>query len=213
MMIEIRLRNQSLQNLENYSDLRIAESELINKSPVAQNYYKQLVPVLPRWTNKDYKAGSEVVNLYHLHCTCETYSLKRDLINEPRDIRRLCKHIYNKLEQTFPRNEIDTLTLLLIKSAAVFGEKFLFKYTIKKEDVYFGFNPSAEWINVYSKTIAGVYHKFAYQPVWERWAYGSEPPHSSYILMALQSTLKYQLPYMHNWVIYNAVEKKSINKS
>lgn len=212
-MIEIKLNSQPVNSFDEFSDLRIAETELINKSPVAQNYHLQFVPALPRWTDKEYKSGNEIVNLYQLYCTCETHSLRRELITEVRDIRRLCKHIYSKLEQTADRTGIDSLTLLFCKSAAIFGERFLFKYNIKKEDIYFGFTPSAEWINIYTKNVAGDYLKYAYQPIWNRWAYGNVPIHSHYILYTLEALLKYQLPFTHSWVVVNEIQKKSVSRS
>lgn len=196
----IKLKKADPRLPKEFTDIRIAEKAISRNPFSAPNYYIHLLPRLPEWTDRIYyyKTGPttfEKQNLYHLTCTCSTFKEKKKVF-EGRDIRVLCKHLFYKLTETKAKKYLQELDVLLMRSAVIFHEMYLYKYTIKKKDVILGFKQDTDWVNVYTHNIADTYIKFSYHPIKRTWSYGIAPPNHTMLILAINSSLT-QLPYSH----------------
>lgn len=195
-----------IDQLLEYSDLRIAEKEILTTPDLARNYYIHLLPVLPWWTNRVTKYKDEEINLFNYSCTCTEYQQRSELFLKPRDVRRICKHIYYKLDHQRFKEHIDPLSQLLIKSSAIHNELLHFKYEYLGNEYFFGFKPNTNWINVYLQQ-KDTFIRFSFNPVEYRWSYKSEPEAATYLILMIEKILEFQLPFTHNWIINKQIQR------
>lgn len=87
-----------------------------------------------------------------------------------------------------------------MRSAAIWGEQYLYKYKYLGKVIILGFKESTEWINVYSldKTNPEIYHRYSYNPISNRWSYNNLPNYAELLIDVIKRTIKYQLPFEYD---------------
>jgi hypothetical protein len=175
-------------------------------SELGSNYYVHQFPKLPDKFNKTYHSKQEKVNLCNFTCTCQQYVDNSKLFQD-RDIRKACKHIYYKASQTWLKDFIPEITLLLLK-IAVFGRiKFLYKIKIYSKEIYFLIDDNSVWVKVIAQNNRAVFTEYTYHTIQKRWGYSNIPPDEIHIVDQLQKVVKNQLPGEHPYKIFNELEK------
>ena len=199
-MYFIKLQPDDKSKPKLYSDLRKISGDQQGPLNFGNNYYIHHLPKFPAWTkNKIYNYSKHKIDLYNLKCNCDSQSEKREHYKD-RDVRLLCKHLYYKILNSPLTKDIDSLTLLLMRSAAVWGEQHLYKYTYLGQIIILGFKEPTEWVNVYSLNKANpeVYHRYSFNPISKRWSYNHLPNNAELIQDVIIRNIKYQLPFEHS---------------
>lgn len=201
-MLVIELKNEDKSKPKLYTDLRKLKKESDSPLNFGQNYYIHKLPRFPEWIRgKVYRYANYKMDLYNLTCSCESQKEKREHY-EARDVRRLCKHLYYKILKTSAAKELDSLTLELMKNAVVWGETYLYKYVYQGKDIILGFKEKVVWVNVYApnRFLPDDYHRFSFNPISNRWSYGSQPKYSELIADVIKRVIRYNLPFEHAYL-------------
>ncbi len=175
--------------LNNVKEVEKLEKHIANNGALFIPPYE--LPRLPEWTNRVYNYKQYRMNLYQFTCSCEWWKNKRKIYPEG-DLRLLCKHLYYKITSSSKLLEnIDDLTLMLIKSYLFLGENMLLKAVHGKEQFtfYIGSRYFGDWYNVYSKA-GDNWNRYSYSMVEKRWSYDKEPEHEKIILDYLNKKSK-----------------------
>lgn len=198
-MIIIKLQQEDKSKPKLYSDLRKVQKDSDSPENPGQYFYIHKLPKFPSFMQgKTYRYADYKMDLFNLSCSCENQKLKREKY-KGRDVRLLCKHLYYKILKTSAAQGLDSLSLEIMKTAVLFGEKHLYKYTYKDQDIILGFNEGTEWVNVYApnKFNPEQYHRYSYNPNDYRWSYSSEPEYGALIPGLIIRVIKYQLQFQH----------------
>lgn len=201
-MYIIKLQPEDKSKPKLYSDLRKLLKDKDGPLNFGSNYYIHQIPRFPAWTKgKQYNYSHHKIDLYNLQCDCDSQLEKRENY-KGRDVRLVCKHLYYKILNSPIAQEIDSLTLLLMRSAAIWGEQYLYKYKYLGKVIILGFKESTEWINVYllDKTNPGIYHRYSYNPISNRWSYNNLPNYAELLIDVIKRTIKYQLPFEYDYL-------------
>lgn len=175
-------------------------------SELGTNYYVHQFPKLPDKFNKIYHSKNEKVNLHNFTCTCQQFVENSKVFSE-RDIRKACKHIYYKASQTWLKEFIPEITLLLLK-IAVFGRiKFLYKVNIYRKEIYFLLDDTSAWVKVIAPDNREVFTEYTYHTIQKRWGYSNIPPDEIHIVDQLQKVIKNQFPGVHPYKIFSELER------
>ena len=202
-MYIIKLQSEDKSKPKLYSDLRKLTKDNTGPLNYGNNYYIHQIPRFPNWTKgKLYNYSNHKIDLYNLQCNCNSQIEKRENY-KGRDVRLLCKHLYYKILNSPVAKEIDSLTLLLMRRAAICGEQHLYKYTYLDQIIILGFKELTEWVNVYSLNKANpeFYHRYSYNPISKRWSYNHLPINAELIQDVIIRNIKYQLPFEHKHLI------------
>lgn len=116
------------------------------------------IPSIFNLSKKSKRTGNCQVNLYFLSCSCKAYKEKVKLYGK-REIRRICKHLYFTLTSDL-KDELDTLTKLMLETQFWFGIQNLFKIKGKEREIYIGVVEEKKVILVYIQN-----------PDWVRYIY------------------------------------------
>ncbi|WP_140048489.1 hypothetical protein [Thioflexithrix psekupsensis] len=115
-----------------------------------------------------------LVDLHHLTCTCSDWQQRR--ANYPAaDIRRICKHLYEKLYHQGLEADLPVTLRLALQN----GRKETCFQRIENEhgDFLIGFTPHSFWVKVFAciqnEPIIAIYRLDL-----DGWAYGKQPSHS-----------------------------------
>lgn len=169
------IKTGSTKIFDDIRDLeKLAKAREEYKMAIEAELYIHEIPLLPSWTNKQYKSQGYVQNLYHLSCDCPDYVEKKRKYRAKRDVRRLCRHLYWKLTQTAAKDFIDDLSREFSRAVAIHGiDKFL-KKNMNGNIVYLGFKDGNHWINVYVNE-NGEWKRYSYNLKQRRWSYERKP--------------------------------------
>lgn len=133
--------------------------------------YTHLFPELPTLYNKKIKIGTFIrVNLFKYKCNCIPFKNREDKY-ENRDIRIACNHIEHAISFGAWEN-IDALTLKILKNQVTFGEEKLFYFDDK---TILGTTPRKEWIRIYYVE-NGNCIQYYYSKKQKRFSHGYKPP-------------------------------------
>lgn len=201
-MYIIKLQPEDKSKPKLYSDLRKLPKDKDGPLNFGNNHYIHQIPHFPAWTKgKQYNYSHHKIDLYNLQCNCDSQLEKRENY-KGRDVRLVCKHLYYKILNSPITQEIDSLTLLLMRSAAIWGEQYLYKYKYLGKVIILGFKESTEWINVYSESKYNLeeYHRYSYNPILKRWSYNNFPEYGPLIPDLIKRIIQFQLPFEHNFL-------------
>ena len=204
-MLVIELKKDDKSKPKLYSDLRKLQTDIDTPLSKGQNYHVHKVPRFPSWMKgKVYRYTDHKMDLYNLKCDCSSQIEKQELYAN-RDVRSLCKHLYYKILKTSSLKEIDQLTLMLMRSAVLWGEDHLYKFRYLNHDVIFGFKEAIDWVNVYApdKVTPELFHRYSYNPLNHRWSYDNIPEYGSLFTDLISRIIKYQLPFEHSAIKIN----------
>lgn len=96
------------------------------------------IPYLSGITKRTIVAGRNRVNLHYLTCSCKLY--RQNVKMYPRrDIRRVCKHLYEKLFSEAD-HFLDELSKMLLHNQFWFGQSQVKKVMFYNHIVYIGFH-------------------------------------------------------------------------
>lgn len=195
LVIELKSHNKSKPPL--YSDLRKLKKDESSPVRLGENYYVHYIPRLPSWLKgKHYRYSNHKLDLHNLKCDCEAQGEKLEFY-KARDVRAICKHLYYKLINSELIKELDSLTLLLMRSAVLWGEAHLYKYVYKGDVIVIGFKENSEWVNVYTKNDFDQFHRYSFNPSTNRWSYGKGARYSELLPDLIKRIIEYQLPFEH----------------
>jgi hypothetical protein len=119
------------------------------------------IPYLSGITKRTIKTGRNRVNLYYLNCSCKPYR-QNVKIYPKRDIRRVCKHLYEKLFLEAD-NMLDELSKMLLHNQFWFGQSNVKKVLFNKHVVYLGFHKVGNIVSI-----------FIDQEGWKKYLYDSK---------------------------------------
>lgn len=196
-IVELKKENKTKPYL--YTDIRKLLKDPDSPLNPGQNFYVHNLPKFPSFMQgKTYRYADYEMDLYNLHCDCDYHADKREKY-QGRDIRLLCKHLYYKILKTSAAKELDSLTLELMKNAVLWGEKHLYKYTYKDQDIILGFHEGVEWVNVYAPNKFNLkeYHRYSFNVISDRWSYDSQPEFGHLIPDLISRVIKYSLTFEH----------------
>lgn len=147
-------------------------------------FYSHQIPPFDIEHNKELKCGRYKVNLYALTCTCKEYFVNNELHISRRDLRRVCKHIYEQLKNE--KISFDKLTWLLLEDQLEHGDQLLIKKKVGKNEIVIGFEDliRMENINVYVRmpkkkevdVFSGEHKRFKYDLNNKCWENNQKPP-------------------------------------
>ena len=148
------------------------ESEAFQIPPIPQKFDKI-------YKSKHYSEPDKVysVNLYKLTCECSDYQ-RREKLYSGNDIRKICKHIIDKLKYTKIYQGYDNFLAYLIHCSAYFNDDLYYRAMIKDEQIVFSYHIGSEWVNVHTapkRTGTGNVFGFAYNLKDQFWSYQGEP--------------------------------------
>lgn len=172
-----------------YDDIRKRKPTETKKH---QYYIEPQFPPLPEWTNKIYRCQDEEVNLFKITCTCEDFKARKDNYTA-RDVRLCCRHIYYKLNNTAASKYINSIYKNLSYVTAFIGMNSFYTFSIDKRDIYYGFNSSLNWIQVFVPVRTNdpdSYARFSYSPKLRRWSHGTEPENACKIVYIAEKIIK-----------------------
>ncbi len=94
------------------------------------------------------------VDLSKLHCTCPGF--KRDRVAQnPRDVRRVCPHIYEAVKRAELENSAHPLMMLIGQFGRKFPEFHRTRNDAARAEIIFGFKPGSTTVGVY-----GLFNQF-----------------------------------------------------
>ena len=198
-IFDFKLGQKEPNKPQKFGDLRKVQIDPNSPLNLGQNYYIHKLPLFPSFMQgKTYRYADYKMDLFNLTCSCEYQELKREKY-KGRDVRLLCKHLYYKILRTSAALELDSLSLEIMKTAVLFGEKTLYRYTYKEQDIILGFNEGTVWVNVYAKNKFNPekYHRYSYNPNDCRWSYSNAPEAGHLIPDLIFRVIKYQLQFQH----------------
>ncbi len=201
MLIKLIKDDKSKPKL--FIDLRTLKQAEDSPLLPGQNYYIHKIPRFPEWMKgKTYRYADHKMDLYNLKCDCNSQLEKRELYSG-RDVRTLCKHLYFKILKTSAAREIDSLTFLLIRSAVLWGESHLYRYTYLGKEIILGFKENVDWTNVYSenKYNPEEYHRYSFNPITNRWSYDNPPEYGYLVPDLIKRIIQFQLPFEHKYIM------------
>lgn len=187
---------------QKYSDLRKLKQDKQSPLYPGENYYVHQVPEFPSGLKeKRYRYKEFQLDVYSLRCTCDLQKEKREIYKD-RDIRKICRHLYYKISSSWIKQYVEPLTMLLMKSAAIYNEKHLYRYEYKKSPVIFGFKEETLWVNVYTKNknYPDEIFKYSFNPLTKRWSYNFKPEYYALFEDVIQRTIKYNLTFQHQYL-------------
>lgn len=114
------------------------------------------------------------VNLHQLTCTCADWK-KRRATYPIADIRRVCKHLYEKLYHQGLEAELPIVLRLALQHGR--KEWCFQRICTEQGDFILAFNPQSVWVKVFA-CIKQLPIIATYRLDEDRWAYGRQPPHS-----------------------------------
>jgi len=114
------------------------ESEVFQIPPIPKKFDKN-------YKSKHYSEPDKVynVNLYKLTCECSDYQGRASLYSG-NDIRKICKHIIDKLKYTKIYQEYDDLLSYLLHCSAYFNDDIYFRTIITNEEIVFSYHLGSE---------------------------------------------------------------------
>lgn len=195
----IELKRVDNSKPQKYSDLRKIQQDKHGPLNPGENYYVHKLPKFPlSLKDKRYKYKEYHLDVYNLRCSCDSQKEKREEFPD-RDIRRLCKHLYYKISSSWIKEYVDSLSLELTKSAALFGEKHLYKYTYKNNEIVFGFQENSPWVNVYAPNNFNpeVHHRYSFDPIKNRWSYNCKPEYAILFEDVIKRLIEHTLLFEH----------------
>lgn len=160
-----------------FDDLRDLEKFQVQKKKIEEEaekkYYIHQIPQLPKWTDRKYYYKPYTQNLFRLTCTCDEFK-KKSLIYKNRDMRKLCYHLFWKLQTSKVAPLIDDLTTRLLIAHFKFGVNKFYKSAFMMRPLILGFNEKNDWISIFLERKDG-WHQYSYNSKLRRWAYGIIP--------------------------------------
>lgn len=112
------------------------EEQKREKIEIISDIYQ--IPYLSGISKRTIITGRNRVNLYNLNCSCKLYR-QNVKIYPKRDIRRVCKHLYEKLFSDADQL-LDELSKLLLHNQFWFGQSHVKKVIFYNHVVYIGFH-------------------------------------------------------------------------
>lgn len=135
------------------------------------------MPVMPEKFKRTLPFSNCKVNLYYMTCTCKEYRQKAG--KYPRkDIRRICKHLFNALLSNYSEL-LDELTVMLLENKFWFNIEEIFK---TDNQTYIGIGK--EWIVI--TTYETGLKRYAYNFIEKYW---SEEPVDLYPVLKILENL------------------------
>jgi hypothetical protein len=135
------------------------EEQKREKIEIISDVYQ--IPYISGITKKTIKTGRNQVNLYYLNCSCKEF--RQNVKMYPRrDIRRVCKHLYEKLFSEAD-HLLDELSKMLLHNQFWFGQSNVKKVLFYKQVVYIGFHK-----------VGNIVSFFVDQEGWKKYLYDSE---------------------------------------
>lgn len=145
--------------------------------------------------NRPYRAQSRStpgqtyqVNVAQLTCTCPDFQKRRSKYPTG-DVRRVCKHIYDKLYQTKVERSFDPVLKLVIRYGR--RERHFIRIHSSDGDIVFGYCPERPWVRVLAVIADGPFLA-SFNLEESRWAIddhqgdGARARHERYILSELK---------------------------
>lgn len=149
------------------------------------------IPTLPESANKELSYSSYKVNPYKLTCTCPSFKENVQLFEHKRDIRRVCKHLYYKIDQF---TSLPAFITLLLENQFAHGPEKLIKRKNNGILTFYGIKnlKSQNWFNVYIQNpeIPERFRKLSYSTEEKRWSYGVNPENNEIYEKQLHGIIK-----------------------
>ncbi len=169
-----------------FTDLRDAEKSVLTINPLAASIvYK--IENLPGWCNKEYKKGVDLYNPFKMICTCEEFR-ENSCDYEPMDYRRACRHLYTFYIQRL-KNELNPLAVLLLEQNKKHGPEELIKAESDSKEIFFGYQRTSEWINVYCNENQWI--RFSYNVAQKRWSENIQPKFSGIYIEQIKKSFTF----------------------
>jgi hypothetical protein len=178
---------KEIQTLNCLAEVERLEQFLTNERTPQNPPYDFKITVLPDWTNENLEFEGQILNLNKLTCSCKKSHARRKL-HPKNDLRLICSHIYEKILSSEKHRKIfDELTLLLIKSVLLDGEKMLIISRNSKggSTFYIGGNNKQNSYNVYQEA-DNKWMKYVYSVIDKKWKGDYRPINSKTILETLK---------------------------
>ncbi|MCU0406022.1 MAG: hypothetical protein MUE91_03850 [Ignavibacteriaceae bacterium] len=135
------------------------EEQKREKIEITSDVYQ--IPYLSGISKKTIKTSRNGVNLYSLSCSCKVYRQNVKLYPR-RDIRRVCKHLYEKLFSEAD-HLLDELSKMLLHNQFWFGQSNVKKVLFYKRVVFIGFHK-----------VGNIVSFFVDQDGWKKYLYESD---------------------------------------
>lgn len=177
------------KGLRVFSDIRKALS--FYKEFHSKHYYIMKVPPLPESANKELTYYNYKVNPYKITCTCPSFKENVQLYKHKRDIRRVCKHLYYKMDQY---TTLPALITLLLENQLAHGPEKLIKRKNNGILTFYGIKnlKTQIWFNIYIQNpeIPERFRKLSYNTEEKRWSYGVTPVDNEIYEKQLRNIIK-----------------------
>lgn len=147
--------------------------------------YEFDLPEFPKWCDRSYTYRNLRMNVYRLECDCGKQKKLPEEFYGKRNVKRVCRHLFVKLQSPLFEKFLDDLSVMIIKAHLYHGEKVLFYKEWKKAKFYYGAGKFGDWINVYAAHEDGRWLRYSYHPIEKRWSYNSKPKDAEIILIVL----------------------------
>ncbi|HEV58425.1 MAG TPA: hypothetical protein ENN87_13185 [Phycisphaerales bacterium] len=123
------------------------------------------------------------VNVQRLTCSCPDWQKRRSAY-PPGDVRRVCKHVYDKLYQTGVEKHFDDIVRLLIRYGR--RDRHFFRVDNARGTFVFGFTPGVPWVRVFAK-VKGESVVGSYNMDEHRWAYDEVPQYERLLVQEIRA--------------------------
>jgi hypothetical protein len=121
------------------------EEQKREKIEIISDVYQ--IPYLSGISKKTLNSGRNRVNLYSLSCSCKVYRQNVKMYPK-RDIRRVCKHLYDKLFSEADQL-LDGLSNMLLHNQFWFGQSHVKKVMFYNHILYIGFHKAENIISFF----------------------------------------------------------------
>jgi hypothetical protein len=145
------------------------EEQKREKIEIISDVYQ--IPYLSGISKRTIKTGRNRVNLYYLNCSCKVYRENVKLYPK-RDVRRVCKHLYEKLFSEAD-HRLDELSRMLLHNQIWFGQSNVKKVMFHKHVVYIGFHKTRNFVSIFINR--GGWKKYLYDYKLNSWLDFSKP--------------------------------------
>jgi hypothetical protein len=135
------------------------EEQKREKIEIISDVYQ--IPYISGITKRTITTGRNRVNLHNLSCSCKLFRQNVKMFPR-RDIRRVCKHIYDKLFSEAD-HLLDELSKMLLHNQFWFGQSNVKKVLFYKQIVYIGFHK-----------VGNIMSFFVDQEGWKKYLFDSD---------------------------------------
>jgi len=149
------------------------------------------------------------VNLHQMTCNCFDFEKKQRAQYSKGDIRKMCRHLMHLYRNNFGLIGLSPFNSYLIENGYSLSKHFR-NITLGKLDrpVLLNFESSNDWWDIFVPNEKGIYTKYGYSPLEERFSY-DDKPHG--VVAPLKQKLK-EIKEQLNRKNDDVIEKQQSNK-